>query len=216
MDAGYITHMRTGAAGALGVRYFAPHAKNISILGTGNVAKAAALCVAELGVSRINSYSRTPEKREEFRMEIGNAVSAEVVLHDSLKSCVADCDAVIAAVPTPEPIIYLSDLQKCQYISCMGGDSRTAQLGKDIMTDAWIIPDNEAQCMKSGDFLRAKEGKYLDEVRFVRRNGRALNIGDATNDRIQIPDGLVICYFTGMAVQDIAAAKMVYEKFNRS
>lgn len=214
MDAGYITHIRTGAAGALGVRYFVTRPESVSILGTGNVAKAAALCTAELGVAKINAYSRTPEKREEFRRDIGSSVSAEVVLHDSLKSCVADCDAIIAAVPTPEPIIYLSDMQKCRYISCMGGDSRTAQLGEDIMTNVLLIPDNEAQCMKSGDFRKASEGGYLGKVRFMKRDGRVLNIGDAANGRVQAPDGIVMCYFTGMAVQDIAAAKMIYEKWN--
>ncbi len=214
MDAGYITHMRTGAAGALGVKYFVPHPESVSILGTGNVAKAAAMCVAELGVAKINAYSRTAEKREEFRREIGSSVSAEVVLHDSLKSCVAGCDAVIAAVPTPEPIIYLGDLQKCRYISCMGGDSRTAQLGEDIMTNAWIIPDNYEQCMKSGDFRKASEGGYLGKVRFMKRDDRILNIGDAANGRIQVPDSLLVGYFSGLASQDIAAAGMVYEEWN--
>ncbi len=215
MDASYITHMRTGAAGALGMKYFVPHAEIVSILGTGNVAKAAALCTAELGVKKINAYSRKEENRKEFRREIGSAVSAEVVLHDSLRSCVADCDAVIAAVPTHEPIIYLSDMQKCRYISCMGGDSRTAQLGKDIMTGALMVQDNEAQCMKSGDFRRAAEKGYLKDIKFMMCDGHVLNIGDAANGRVQKPEGLVVCYFTGLALQDIAAAKMVYEKRNK-
>ncbi|MBI2579790.1 MAG: NAD(P)-binding domain-containing protein [Candidatus Aenigmarchaeota archaeon] len=214
MSAEYITSMRTGAAGALGVRYFAPYARDISILGTGNVAKALALCVNELDVRRINVYSRTSEKREKFKSEVQDLVGAEIILHDSQKSCIKTCDAILAAVPTLEPILSYDDFG-CSYISCMGGDSRTAQLSEEMLFRPTIVPDNEAQCWRSGEFRRAIEKGREGDINFAMIGGRTANIGDAANGRLKL-DGKVIAYFTGLAVQDMSAAKMIYERFTGS
>ncbi|MFY9493516.1 MAG: NAD(P)-binding domain-containing protein [Minisyncoccia bacterium] len=212
MDAEHITNMRTGAAGALGLKYFAPQAKIVSILGTGKISKALALCAIEIGVRTLNVYSRNPENREKFKQELSGA-DAEIVLFDSLAGCVAGSEAILTAVPTPQPILYYQDLPRPIYISVMGGDSRTAQLDPEILTRAVVVTDNQEQAQKSGEFKTALAEGYYDKINFAKHGDRAANIGDAANGQLKLSGDIVIGYFTGLAVQDINAAKMVYKKF---
>ncbi len=216
LDAEYITNMRTGAAGVLGLKYFAPNAKNIAILGTGKISKALALCTAELGVSTINVFSRNQENRDKFKAALNeHSVFIKVILHDSVVSAISDTEAVLTAVPTPEPILFFKDLPKEVFISAMGGDSRTAQLDREILERAVIIPDNEEQCQKSGEFKKALAGGYYQDINFARIDDRVANIGDAALGKLKLASGTIVAYFTGLAVQDINAAKMIYKRFIR-
>ncbi|MBI2454194.1 MAG: ornithine cyclodeaminase family protein [Parcubacteria group bacterium] len=214
LDAEYITNMRTGAAGVLGMKYFAPQAKNIAVLGTGKIAKALALCAIEFGVKTINVFSRKPENREKFKQDIiEHSVFNNIVLCDSIPACISGVEAILTAVPTLEPILFLKDLPSRVYISVMGGDSRTAQLDGEILKRGVVVPDNLEQCRKSGEFKLALEQGNYNEINFAQINGRVANIGDAAIGGLKLDSGIVISYFTGLAVQDINAAKMVYEKF---
>ena len=217
IDAEFITNMRTGAAGALGMSYFVPKTKNISILGTGKISKALALCAVEFGVETIHVFSRNPENRQKFKdYLVRHSVSNKIVLHDSIPSCVSGVEAILTAVPTPEPILFYKDLPETIYISVMGGDSRTAQLDSEIIEKCVIIPDNLEQCRKSGEFKLALERGYYDKINFAQTDGRIANIGDAATGKLKPADGIdsiIVGYFTGLAVQDINAARMVYEKF---
>ena len=212
MDAEFITNMRTGAAGALGLKYFAPASKNIAILGTGKISKALALCAVELGVETINVYSRSAENREKFKQELAH-LDADIVLHDSIASCVSGREAILTAVPTPEPILFYKDLSRSVYISAMGGDARTTQLDREILTRALITPDNEDQCKRSGEFKIALEKCYYKDINFAKVENRVAHIGDAAKGKLKPSADVIIGYFTGLAIQDINAAKMVYEKF---
>ncbi|MEK9174578.1 MAG: NAD(P)-binding domain-containing protein [Patescibacteria group bacterium] len=213
LDAEYITNMRTGAAGALGLKYFAPQAKIIAILGTGKISKALALCAAELGVSKINVYSRRAENRENFKQELVKHSVSNIILHDSIVSAISNTEAILTAVPTPEPILFYKDLPVDVFIAAMGGDSRTAQLDREILERALVVPDNEAQCQKSGEFKKALAEGYYKNINFAKIGGRTANIGDAALGRLKPASGVKVAYFTGLAVQDINAAKMVFESF---
>lgn len=214
LDAEHITNMRTGAAGVLGMKYFAPYAKNIAILGTGKIAKALALAAIEFGVKAINVFSRKPENREKFKQDIiKHSVFDNILLHDSISACVSGVEAILTAVPTPEPILFFKDLSPRVHISVMGGDSRTAQLDSEILKKGVVIPDNLEQCQRSGEFRRALERGYYSEINFAQIDGRPAHIGDAAMGKLKSDRPVTAAYFTGLAVQDINAAKMVYQKF---
>lgn len=212
MDAEHITNMRTGAAGALGLKYFRPDAKNVAIIGTGKISKALALCAAELGIKTINVYSRNPENRDKFKTDL-NELGAEIRLHDTVASAVKNAEAVLTAVPTPVPVIFYGDLPWPVLVSVMGGDSRTAQLDPEILRKALVVPDNLEQCKKSGEFKAAFAEGYFDKINFARRGDRAANIGDAASGLVKPGPEITVAYFTGLAVQDVNAAKMIYKKF---
>ncbi|MDP6775228.1 MAG: NAD(P)-binding domain-containing protein, partial [Candidatus Latescibacteria bacterium] len=215
LDAGHITDMRTGAAGALGARYLARDpVSTVAILGTGRIARALALCAdLVLRPKEVRATSRHPANREAFEASVGPGVSAELRMTDSVQACVTGADVVLAAVPTPEPILMAGDVSEDTHLSVIGGDTRTAQLDLDLLCSRHVVVDHPEQAKRSGDFRRAESLGRLHEIRLATGDhDRVLTIGDAAMGRAGHLRGTgAIAYFTGLGVQDLAAAAAAYE-----
>ncbi len=216
VEADLITNMRTGAAGALAARYLArPDARVAAVLGTGRIAKALALCADRLfDLKEVRATSRRPEGRRAFAEEVGPRLRAPLRMADDIPSCVEDADIVLSAVPTPGPILRARDVRPDAHLSVMGGDTRTAQLDLDLLRARPIVVDEPTQAANSGEFRAAREAGRSGDIPFARdAQGRILTVGDAANGRLRHLRGKgAIAYLTGLAVQDLHAAAMVYER----
>lgn len=216
VEADLITNMRTGAAGALGARYLArPGAEVAAVLGTGRIARALALCVDRLfDLKEIRATSRRAGARRAFAEEIGPRLRSPLRMADSIPACAADADIVLAAVPTATPILKSDDLRPDAHLSTMGGDPRTVQLDFGLLRSRPVVVDHPGQAAQSGEFRAAREAGRYDEIQFARdAQGQPLTVGDAANGRLERLRGKgAIAYFTGLAVQDLHAAAMVYER----
>ncbi len=216
LDAEHITNMRTGAAGALGARYLArEEVRRVAILGTGRISRALALCVdAAQHPPEIRATSRQAANREAFEAEVGPKVGADLRMVDSIAACVDGADAVLAAVPTPRPILGLGVIGAGVHLSVMGGDSRTVQLDLDLLCSRQVVVDHPDQVRKSGEFLAAAEQNRYEEIGFVRNaEGRVQTVGDAALGNLEgLRERGTIAYFTGMAAQDLHAAAVAYER----
>ncbi|MDE2998963.1 MAG: NAD(P)-binding domain-containing protein [Gemmatimonadota bacterium] len=211
LDAEYLTNMRTGAAGALGVRYLAANAEVLAIVGTGRIARALALCAdAALVPREIRATSRSAANVAAFAAHVQPRVNARVRSMNAIGDCLAGADAVLTAVPTPRPILGRRDVGDAVHLSVIAGDPRTAQLDPGLLSGREVVADHPEQVLKSGDFLLAG----LGGERLVRGGeGRVLTIGDAALGRLEDRRGQgAIAYFTGMAIQDLMAAVQVYER----
>ena len=212
MGADLVTDMRTGAAAALGLQYLCPPSlRRLALIGTGRVALRAALACDELHqLESIVVTSRNPENRERFAAEASSVANARIELAPDVDRCVADADAIVAAVPTPQPVLSKAHVEGRMLVA-IGGDSRTQQLAPDILREQIILPDHLQQTLKSGEFRRAREDGQLESVRFARDgSGRVLNMGDAACERLGAAQPQVI-YLTGVAALDLCAAVMIYE-----
>ena len=215
LDAEYLTNMRTGAAGVLGVRYLGNHVEVLAILGTGRISRALALCAdAALAPREIRATSRSAANREAFASFIEPRVNARLRIDSSIGDCLGGADAVLTAVPTPGPILGRSDIADGVHLSVIAGDPRTAQLTPELLRSREVVADHPEQALKSGDFLSAGLGRD----RFATdREGRVRTIGDAALGLLEDRRGQgAIAYFTGMAIQDLMAAVAVYERVVRN
>lgn len=211
LDAEYLTNMRTGAAGVLGVRYLAGSSEVLAIVGTGRISRALALCAdAALRPREIRATSRNASNVEAFAGYVQPKVNARVRSTNAIGDCLEGADAVLTAVPTPRPILGRRDIGDAAHLSVIAGDPRTAQLGPGLLNSREVVADHPEQVLKSGDFLLAGPGGD----RFAKdREGRVLTIGDAALGRLEDRRGRgAIAYFTGLAVQDLMAAVQVYER----
>ena len=117
LEAGHITDQRTGAAGALGLQYLAGAAiERVAILGTGRIARTLALsCDALFDLAEIACTSRRPENRAAFAAAVGPDLRTSLRVTASLEACIAGADAVLTAVPTPQPILTATTLAEVPY-----------------------------------------------------------------------------------------------------
>ncbi len=214
LEAGYITDQRTGAAGALALQYLAGESiKRVAILGTGRIARTLALsCDALFDLAEIACTSRRPENRAAFAAAVEPDLHTSLRMATSLEACIAGADAVLTAVPTPQPILTAAMLAEVPYLVVIAGDSRTRQLAPEALYERTIVVDVLAQAQKSGEFRFAAEQGQAAQIALVRSiEGKVLDIGDAACGRLGTSAPSAV-YLTGMGAQDLCAAAMVYRR----
>lgn len=211
IDAGFITDMRTGAAGALGIKYLAGVGiERVAVLGTGRISRNLALaCDGLFGLEEIRCTSRKAENRAAFAEAMEPELKASLRMAESIEACVDGVEAVLTAVPTPEPILTGALLEGIGYVAVIAGDGRTRQVESEVLKERGVVVDVLEQAQKSGEFRFAGEAGEMDEIRLARSaSGAVLNIGDVACGRLGDAAPSVV-YLTGMGAQDLCAAVMV-------
>ena len=218
IDADHITNMRTGAGGALAIKYIANRAiKRVSIIGAGRIARSLALAIDTLfSPQQIMVTSRNAKNVNAFVQLIDSDVRARLIPASSVSECLDSTDAVLTAVPSANPILSLNSLPTHVPVCVIAGDPRSRQLAPNVLESKTIIVDNLEQAHESGEFIHAIKRKRFGKIQLLRNDaGTVVNIGIAASGRLpsnQTPD---IVYLTGLAVQDLLASIMVYENWER-
>ena len=214
LDAGVITDMRTGAAGALGVSFLASRPlQRVALLGTGRVAQYVALaCDVLFELDELCCTSRSAENRQAFFDAIGPRLKAPLTMVPSIEDCVSGADAVLMAVPTPKPIIDAHQLTHVDSIAVIAGDSRTRQVTHEVLVRRPVLVDHYEQACVSGEFLWAREQGREQELALVRNDGGdVMTMADAACGRVPATGGTI--YLTGMGAQDLCVARIIHERW---
>ncbi|HYK23905.1 MAG TPA: NAD(P)-binding domain-containing protein [Candidatus Acidoferrum sp.] len=194
MDGRLITEMRTAAVSAAATKLLtAPESKILAILGSGVQARSH---VEALRLVRrfeeIRVWSPTREHAKQFAEEIGaTAVSAE--------EAVRGADVVVTVTSSKTPVLKGSWLKSGCHVNAIGAcrpDWR--ELDDDAMSNVVFVDSREGALKESGDLILSG-GKIYAEL------GEALagKIPSRANET-------TIFKSLGMAVEDIAAAMLVY------
>jgi thiomorpholine-carboxylate dehydrogenase len=199
MDGRVITEMRTAAVSAAATKLLAPKdAKVLAILGSGVQARSH---VEALGFVRhfeeTRVWSPNASHAEQFAKEIGaKAMSAE--------DAIRDADVVVTVTSSKMPILQGKWLKPGCHVNAVGAcrpDWR--ELDDDAMRNVVFVDSREAAMKESGDVILsgAKIHAELGEA-FA---GKIKNRANETT----------IFKSLGMAVEDIAAALLVYRSATR-
>ncbi len=197
MDGRLITEMRTAAVSAVAIDLLAgTQPKVLAILGSGVQARSHVRALAKIrSFQEILVWSRSHDHAQTFAAEIGaRATTAE--------QAVSGADVVLALTSSPEPILFGKWLKKDAVVCAIGAatpDRR--ELDDDAMRGVVLVESREAALREAGDILLA-HAQVTAEI------GELLN--GAEIDRNGRP---VVFKSVGIAIEDIAAAKLVYDKF---
>jgi thiomorpholine-carboxylate dehydrogenase len=197
MDGRLITEMRTAAASAIAVDLLAAsQASKLAILGSGVQARSHLRALAIIrDFKEVRVWSRTRENAAKFATETG-AITASTV-----EEAVAEADVVLTLTSSVEPIVYGKWLKQDALVCAVGAvtpDRR--ELDDEAMRGAVVVESREAAAKEPGDILHSG-AKITAEVGEL-LNGAAFDRGDRP----------VIFKSVGIAIEDIAAAKLVYER----
>lgn len=223
LDASYITCMRTGAAGALGVDLLArKDAKSLMILGAGKQAPfqiAATLTlrpqietvyiVDPLSYDAARNFAANIE--EQLKSEFHFAeVNAKFVAVESIEEAVRQSDAIITVTPSRKPLIKKEWLKPGTHLSCLGSDMETKQeIESTISADARVFTDDKAQCIRVGEIeLPLKQGVLKEE-------NIAGEIGDVIAGTIkgrENDEQTTLFDATGLYILDLVTAKAAIKR----
>jgi ornithine cyclodeaminase len=209
LDNGYLTELRTGAAGALAADLLAKREIDQAlIVGAGSQARYQ--LEALLGVrqpKRVVVFGRRPEASNAYAREMGERLQIEILVASDLPAAVAASDLIVTATPARKPIIAAAWLRPGVHITAMGADFPEKQeLAIDVLTAADLVAaDHPPQAATQGEIhhaiaagrLRLADVVPLGEIAAGRVPGRG------SDDQITVAD------LTGLGIQDAAVANMV-------
>jgi thiomorpholine-carboxylate dehydrogenase len=197
MDGRLITEMRTAAVSAVAIDHLAhPEAKVLGILGSGVQARSHMRALAGVrSFAEVRVWSRSRDHAEKFASEIGARVT-------TAEQAVSGADVVLALTSSPEPVLLGRWLDQNAMVCAIGAATpNRRELDNEAMRGAVVVESREAALREAGDIVLAR-AQVTAEI------GELLN--GAQMDRGDRP---VVFKSVGIAVEDIAAAKLVYEKF---
>ena len=210
MEGTTITTLRTGAAGAIAAKYLARKNSNtVSLIGCGVQAKTQLLALSKVyRIEEVKLYDISPESAQDLkRSKIIDAIFNVCV---DVKSCIRDADIVVTTTPVRRPIIINEWLTDGVHINAMGADAPGKQeLDPMILRRAKIVIDDWEQASHSGEInVPLKKG-------IITKSDIYAELGEiiAGKKRVQRKDEEITIFdSTGLAIQDIATAKLIYER----
>jgi len=194
MDARLITEMRTAAVSAAATKLLAsPDAKILAILGSGVQARSHVEALRLVrNFEEVRVWSRTPEHGEQFAKETGAKAMP-------VEDAVRDADVVVTATNSKASVLKGSWLKPGCHVNAVGAcrpDWR--ELDDDAMANVVFVDSREAAMKESGDVILSGAEIYAE-------------LGEALAGKIPPrANETTIFKSRGMAVEDIAAALLVY------
>ena len=207
MDGTTLTRLRTGAAAAVATDHLAiEDARTLGIVGAGVQSYtqlegiAAVRDIEEVVVSDV---------REEAVASFINRYEDEFDVRGGSIEEAASCDVLSTVTPVEEPIVPRGALGERTHINAMGADAPGKhEHGDETLLDAKLVIDDYEQCTHSGEINVPWGEGLLDDDDIDAELGEIVtgeHPGREDEDSITLFDS------TGLAIQDIAAAHVVYE-----
>jgi len=216
MGGTWITGMRTGAAGAIAAKYLARRDCEIAaFIGAGAQAKMQLRGLTEVleKLMEIRVFDVRPDAQESFLRFLEESYPGKFcsVQAESIKDAVRDADVIVTTTPSRKPIVLNEWIPDGVHFNCIGADAPGKQeLDPRILKRASkIVVDDLEQAVHAGEVnvpisrgLLSKSEIYgeLGEVVAGLKSGRERD------------EEITVFTSTGLAIQDAAAANLVYEK----
>ena len=207
MDATEITEYRTGATAAIASKYLArKDSRTLGIIGAGRQARTQLLAHAEMFDLRLVKVFDISEAAVE---KLINSFPEYPVQECSLEET-ASSDIVCTVTPVREPLLKREWVTPGTHINAIGADAEgKEELEPSILKEAMVVVDDLEQTSVAGEInVPLKKGLFridevyatLGEIIVGKKQGRN------DNQLVTVFDA------TGIAIEDIAVAKLIYEK----
>jgi ectoine utilization protein EutC len=213
LDNGYLTDVRTGAAGALAARHLArKRVETAGVIGSGMQARYQMRALKQVrDFRRLMVYGIVPDQVEEYAAEMASVLGVKVITAADVETVVRNSDVVVTCTPAKEPYLKAEWLHPGLHITAMGTDSEDKQ---ELYADALgradlLVCDRKSQSFRLGEFHNGLEAGVIS------RNDPIIELGELTSGREpgrKNDTEITICDLTGVGVQDTAIALLAYRK----
>ena len=212
LDNGFLTDIRTGAAGAIAAEYLAPPSiGTVGVLGSGVQARYQVRCLREVrAFSRLVAWSRDQRHLDSYCREMREE-GLEVTAAANPETVCRAADVIVTATPSREPLVHAAWLRAGQHITAVGADAPGKQeLEASCLARAdLIVVDRLTQCASFGELRHALDAGLLRADRVHADLGEivaGLMPGRGRADQITIAD------LTGVGFQDTAIASVALDR----
>jgi ornithine cyclodeaminase/alanine dehydrogenase-like protein (mu-crystallin family) len=212
MDSMEITLLRTAAATALATRHLARRDAAVATVcgcGAQGAAQLAAVIAART-ITRVFAHDRDHATAVRFACERTQALGIAVEATRDLAGAARQSDIVVTCTSSRTPLLGPADVRAGTFIAAVGADSEDKQeIEPALLAAATLVVDSLEQCATIGDLHHALAAGLLTRGAVHAELGQVvagMRPGRTSADEITVFDS------TGTALQDVAAAAMVYER----
>ena len=204
IDGNMITTVRTGAAGALGLQLLArPESESLTVFGTGVQARSQlAFALRTLPRLRRVSYVSV-DRKPDSGFESQFAAQCEILCAADANAAVHESDVIITATPGGGPLFDANAVRDGTHLNCVGADTRgKRELPEGLLGRVRLVVDDKQQALQLGELQWAPQtpcqelGDLVSGKDDFKRSDRDITVFD----------------MTGLALQDMTVARMIYQK----
>ena len=212
MDSRDVTSLRTAAATAVAARYLArPASQTVAICGCGEQGRHQLKALAHIfHLRRVFAFDTSAERAARFADELSSELLPEIRSVKELRSAVLQSDICVTCTPSLQPFLGPDDVAEGTFVAAVGADSsHKSEVHPALMSKAKVVCDVLEQCAVMGDLHHALESGAMRRADVFADLGSIVagkKPGRESDKEITLFDS------TGMALQDVAAAAVVYEK----
>jgi alanine dehydrogenase len=213
MDSIEITIVRTGAATGIAAKYLARRDSTaMTICGCGNQGLISLNAIAvNFDLTKVYLYDINPAQVEKLSNVISSTrTSMEVSRVQDLKAALKKSDIVVTCTPSKSAIIHAGDVAPGTFIAAVGADNDDKnEIHPELISKSKLVVDLAEQCAAFGDLHHAIRQGYIGRDHIHAELSEV--IGGKKHGR-ENEHEIIVFDSTGMALQDVAAAAIVYEK----
>jgi ectoine utilization protein EutC len=212
LDDGYLTELRTAAAGAVAADVLAARdCKTVAIVGAGGQARhqlAALLAVRRPDVVRV--WGRRREAAELYASEMTERTGTPIIVSPSVEAAVEGADLIVTTTPSRSPLVRADWVAPGAHVNAVGADlPGKVELEPLLLSRAKVVADRLEQCRTQGEIAAALEAGAL-AIEDVHAELGEILVGDkpgrTSSEEITVAD------FTGVGALDAAMGAMVAER----
>jgi alanine dehydrogenase len=212
MDSMELTVIRTGAATGVAAKYLArPDASVATICGCGNQGRISLRALAQVRpLTRAYAWDIDGRQAQQFAGELSKELGIEIEAVNELADAVQASHICVTCTPSKQYFLNREYVSPGTFIAAVGADNEEKQeLDPALMASSKVVVDLLEQCATIGDLHHALNLELLAKADVHAELGEVITgmkAGRTSEDEIIIFDS------TGTALQDVAAAAMVYER----
>lgn len=208
LDEGYLTELRTAAAGAIAAKYMAPqNPSRIGIVGTGTQAYFQLKLLSNVTQCRkVMVWGRDTEKAQKLKAQ-ADLLSFEIEIAPDLDTLADQCSLIVTTTSSDTPLLFAHQIRPGTHITAVGADEPDKQeLDPALFAKAdRAVVDSRDQCLLLGEASRAVREGFIKQEGLIELGEVIINplLSRKNDSEITIAD------LTGVAIQDLQIATSV-------
>lgn len=213
MNASAVTAIRTAAVSAVATRVLArPEAGDLALIGAGVQARTHLEAMALVRpIRRCRVASRTFAHAQKFAEEMRPRYAFPIEAVTSIEAAVRGADLIVTATSSKAPILQRSWISAGAHLNVVGASLPTArEVDSATMAAARLFVDRrESTINEAGDYLFPLQEGAIGPDHIQAEIGEVL-LGAQPGRRS--PDEITLFKSLGLAVEDLAAARYLYQQ----
>jgi len=206
MDGRELTQLRTGAAAAVATDHLAiAEATSLGLVGAGVQSYTQLEAISTVRpIEEVVVADQRPDPVADFIAHFEDRFDVRA----GEISDAAACDVLSTVTPVESPIVDRDDVGEHTHLNAIGADAAGKhELSDEILLDAKLVIDDYEQTTHSGEINVPYSAGTLTDSDIYGALGEIV-VGDKAGR--EAADGITVFDSTGLAIQDVAAARVVY------